>query len=618
MDPSSRRLLLGACAVGLAAVTMPQGGGWRTMDNGQGGGCCIDPILTVGCRNFGPCRPTPVVRTTNGPITGYVQKDGIENYLGVRFAADTGGTNRWRAPQAPAPWTGVKRCNVWPRTCPQNPANWGVKPWPAPWNATKAPEIGLTSSEDCLFLNVVRPPPSEHRGPRPVMVWLFGGGFVAGDSWNHGQFDSGTNSSTLVREQGVIVVTVNYRLNILGFMAHPQLFNESGTQGNYGMLDQVAGLRWVHENIEAFGGDKGRVTIFGESAGGISVCWHLAAPISRGLFSSAIMQSGFCDYRGLIQTPELMYEFYQQRGRHMGCGNATEAGAEGAAYLECMRTLDWRNIIMNNPNLTFPVPAPCFTIESEATCKRQAGGRCTWTPPGGAAERGHCRGNHPPPPPPAPKPPAPPKPADGPPVLQDFPLSYPPMKGFLAIGPVIDGTVLPALPQELIEAGRWNKVPLVIGNNHDEGNFFVLNVKAIVPGVSLPLSANQTITVLNHFIGENLTNLIPSVYPEPTPPPQHYQPQQDTTDLFAREQAGHGNSSTGHGGNSSGRQAREASGQSGFRWDTGRMSTILTDYFFRCRTRRTARALVQQGVPVYAYEFSYPLEHWFDGILLQD
>jgi carboxylesterase type B len=525
----------------------------------------------------------------------------IHNYLGLRFAADPGGAHRWRAPRAPQPWLDVQHSTVWPRTCPQNPGNWHVKPFAPPLNGTNAPDIGLSSTEDCLKLNVVRPPPAQWPGPRPVLVWFPGGGFVAGDSWNHGQYDAGTNSSTLVRDQGVIVVSVNYRLSVLGFMSHPALMQESGTQGKWGMLDQVAGLRWVKQNIRKFGGDPERVTIAGESAGGISVCWHLAAPVSKGLFSSAIMESGFCDYRGLIQTPELMYPFYQQRGVHLGCGNHTGSGAQGAEYLECMRALDWRNIIMNNPNMTFPIPAPCFTFEREGECLSQDGHRCKWVLTNGTRTRtgrsgGRCRGNHPPPapalpplPPPTPAPVAPPK-------TQQFPLKYPPMKGFLAMGPTVDGTVLPGLPQALIAAGRWNKVPLIIGHNHDEGNFFILNVKSIVPGTVLPISRNQTLTVLNHFLGERLAREVAVVYHEPG---------------AAAAAAEPGEPSRDRGGDGSRQQAA-------FEWETGRLSTILTDYFFRCRTRRTARAVAQQGVPVYAYEFVYKTNHWLDGLLLRD
>jgi para-nitrobenzyl esterase len=197
------RMMAGLGWASAVAMASQEGGG-------LGGGCCLDPILTYGCRNVGPCRPTPTVHTTYGPVSGYIQRDGIHNYLGVRYGADTGGGNRWRPPRPPTTWTGVKRSTVWPHMCPQNPGNWAdIKPFPAPLNNTPAPDIGLSSSEDCLFLNVVRPPPREGQQLLPVLVWFFGGGFVAGDGWNHGQYDAGTNTSRLVREKEVIVVTVN-------------------------------------------------------------------------------------------------------------------------------------------------------------------------------------------------------------------------------------------------------------------------------------------------------------------------------------------------------------------------------------------------------------------------
>jgi para-nitrobenzyl esterase len=149
------------------------------------------------------------------------------------------------------------------------------------------------TSEDCLFLNVWRPP---HAANTPVMVWVHGGSLRTGDS-----ADGMCDGSALARK-GIVVVTLNYRLGVLGYLAHPQLSEESaqGASGNYGLLDQIEALRWVRENIASFGGDPGNVTLFGESAGGLSVVELMTSPLARGLFHKAIVQSGY-----LVSNPEL-------------------------------------------------------------------------------------------------------------------------------------------------------------------------------------------------------------------------------------------------------------------------------------------------------------------------
>jgi para-nitrobenzyl esterase len=158
--------------------------------------------------------------------------------------------------------------------------------------------IEFPSQEDCLYLNVHTPDPRP--AGAPVMVWIHGGGFVFGEGL---QFDGGTAGDILARDYGVVVVSMNYRLGPFGFMAHPALSGEQGgASGNYGLMDQRRALEWVRDNIAAFGGDPSNVTIFGESAGGLSVCAHLISPQSRGLFHRAISQSGLCD-AGLADLP---------------------------------------------------------------------------------------------------------------------------------------------------------------------------------------------------------------------------------------------------------------------------------------------------------------------------
>jgi para-nitrobenzyl esterase len=191
-----------------------------------------------------------------------------DEYLGIPYAAPPVGPLRWRPPQPPAHWRGIRAATAFGSHCPQPAGVFGR----------------ASTSEDCLYLNVFAP--AEHRGTRlPVMVWIHGGGFVGGESDDY-------DPSGLVAD-GVIVVTINYRLGALGFLAHPALADHpGGPTGDYGLMDQQAALRWVQHNVRAFGGNPGNVTIFGESAGGQSVLLQLASPGARGLFAKAIAESG--------------------------------------------------------------------------------------------------------------------------------------------------------------------------------------------------------------------------------------------------------------------------------------------------------------------------------------
>src|SRR5580704_6314263 len=208
-----------------------------------------------------------VVGTADGQVRGRATGS-VDEYLGIPYAAPPVGALRWRPPQPPAPWRGVRLATQFAPHCAQ-PAS---------------PSGRASMSEDCLYLNVFAP--ADYRGSAlPVMVWIHGGGLVSGESEDY-------DPSGLVAH-GVIVVTLNYRLGALGFLAHPALAaTPGGPAGDYGLMDQQAALRWVQRNIRAFGGNQARVTIFGESAGGQSVLLQLASPTARGLFSRAIAESG--------------------------------------------------------------------------------------------------------------------------------------------------------------------------------------------------------------------------------------------------------------------------------------------------------------------------------------
>lgn len=210
------------------------------------------------------------VRVDGGLLQGTVE-DGLTVYRGIPFAAPPVGNLRWRAPQAPAKWDGVRQAGQFAPSCVQGGGRGG-------------PPQG---NEDCLYLNVWTPAKSP-RDRVPVLVWIYGGGFSGGAT------SIPTYSGERLAKKGVVLVSVAYRVGQLGFLAHPELSAETRNRvsGNYGLLDMIAGLEWIRKNIAVFGGDPRRVTIFGESAGGIAVSMLCASPLAKGLFHGAISQSG--------------------------------------------------------------------------------------------------------------------------------------------------------------------------------------------------------------------------------------------------------------------------------------------------------------------------------------
>lgn len=215
-----------------------------------------------------------VVRTVAGPVRGRVEH-GVDAFLGIPFAQPPVGALRWRAPQPVKHWSTVRNATEYGPDCMQ-----------LPFPGDAAP-LGNTPKEDCLYLNVWRPRPLPKHA-LPVMVWIYGGGFVNGGS------SPAVYSGSHFARHRIVFVSFNYRLGRFGFFAFPALLKEQAGQplGNYAFLDQIAALKWVQKNIANFGGDPSQVTIFGESAGGLSVNMLMNSPLAHGLFERAMVESG--------------------------------------------------------------------------------------------------------------------------------------------------------------------------------------------------------------------------------------------------------------------------------------------------------------------------------------
>lgn len=260
-----------------------------------------------------PTPPPPgLVWTASGPVRG-TAGDGVWRFLGIPYAAPPLDDLRWRPPTAPTPWAAPLDADAYGPACPQY-----------------ADDGRVFGDEDCLTLNVFAPVDAldgvgDVGTRRPVLLFLHGGGHVQGSSRVLVGDLPLYDGTALARDHDVVIVTVNYRLGPFGFLAHPDLSAEGGEKasGNYGALDQLAALRWTHDNIGAFGGDPARITLFGESAGSVSTCRLLASPLAAGLLHGAILMSGAC-----VATPLTRAE---ENGREvaaaLGCGDAADVPA---------------------------------------------------------------------------------------------------------------------------------------------------------------------------------------------------------------------------------------------------------------------------------------------------
>jgi len=262
------------------------------------------------------------VKTATGLVKGTTSSDGsLRIFKGIPFAAPPVGELRWRAPRPAAPWEGTREATEFGSRCLQGQIFGDI--------------VFTDKSEDCLSLNIWTPARGPEAGGQvPVMVWIHGGGFQAGAGAEP------RHDGEAFARKGIVLVTFNYRLGVFGFLAHPELTKESGhdASGNYGLLDQIAALRWVQANIAAFGGDPGNVTIFGESAGSFAVSALMASPLARGLFHKAIGESGAFFPRGAGPLAQRSLAATEERGVKVG-------EALGAPTLSALRALSGEAVL---------------------------------------------------------------------------------------------------------------------------------------------------------------------------------------------------------------------------------------------------------------------------------
>ena len=293
----------------------------------------------------------PVLTVEGGQVQGVPSENPeVLVFKGIPYAAPPVGDLRWQAPQPVTPWEGVRTCDTfgdiaWQPGAPPGTFYYDEYYW----------EGTPDQNEDCLYLNVWAPSATVGKSDAklPVAMWIHGGGYMNGYG-----FEVSMDGDKWA-ERGVILVTINYRLGTFGFLSHPELTAEQGQSGNYGTMDQIAALQWVHDNIAAFGGDPDRITVFGQSAGAMSVKNLLTSPLSRGLFAGAIIQSGGgVGLRLLSPTESTPQSFYDEQGKaimdHSGLTDLSlmrEASAETVFAASGKYSADGKGWVMLSPHI---------------------------------------------------------------------------------------------------------------------------------------------------------------------------------------------------------------------------------------------------------------------------
>lgn len=406
---------------------------------------------------------TKEIQTTTGPIKGQVSLlYGQKEYLGIPYAEPPLGELRFANPVPITPWTSTYKATSRGHSCPQ---------------LDVVSKIFL-GNEDCLLLDVYVPEIPSSKTPLPVFVWIYGGGWVLGDKFEFGLY----GPDKMMENRDMIVVSINYRLGAAGFLAMDELKKEMNSTGNQALLDQIMALKWINDNIAAFGGDPTKITIGGESAGAFSVCWHLASPTSKGLFSAAIMQSGTCDKHEFFRDYDKAVSFSKAFSLANGC-NGTDV-----EMLACMRGVPISRLISMDLDLS---------------------------------------------------------------AYQDT-FFIPPLYPFMPWAATIDKEVLTDTPLVMISDGKWNKVPLLIGTNQNEGNLF------------------------DFFLPKNWEHVFHFLLEHFFPDPSEFKAITEFYNISATD-----------------KDIKSKVGQ------------LTTDYFFTCSTRRALRAIRKQEGVAYQYQFTY-------------
>jgi len=448
----------------------------------------------------------PIRDTQYGQVQGYTQNGDVNIWRGIPFAAPPVGNLRWREPQDAQNWTGVKQTT---------------------WQANICPQIHIfdwlyLGNEDCLYLDVYAPVNANSSNPLPVFIWIYGGGYVIGDNWEFGFYD-GYN---VVRQRGHIVVSMNYRLGPLGFMANDALRDDNphGFAGNWGILDQLKAMQWVRDNIANFGGDPNRVTIGGESAGAFSTCFHLASPLSAGLFHAAILESGTCNTQNFFVDYDVQRNWTNTYAAMVGCD------PDAANILECLRAVPTGKIMGHILGKEGKSLQENVRLLHEAHARAAQGSKWNYKP-------------------------------------RLFPL--------MPWGTTIDGVALLRQPLEQIISGQYNKVPVIMGTNNDEGTIFVPVMPLIIIGTHFPAQITDLPLVVDHMFG------------------------------------GLGNTSTVLAG------IQQLYPLSAFKDAEDMLSAVLRDFMFVCSSRRAVRAMTQHNASAWLYHWWYKGD-WIEDLFLGD
>jgi para-nitrobenzyl esterase len=413
-----------------AALTDVGSGDVRSTDGGPTDG---GPTTDASSGDGG----APIVTISAGQLAG--RADGnVYAYLGIPYAQPPTGVLRWKEPQPPMAWSSVRDATNFGKRCAQN--------------ANSTLQTAASADEDCLYLNVWTPNPSASK--LPVMVWIHGGGNVGGSPSDPVPFADGGYfySGATLAGNGVVVVSLNYRLGVFGFFAHPGLVDEGSKAGNQGLWDQRFALHWVQSNIDKFGGDPGNVTIFGESAGSLDVCLHVASPQTPPLFQRAISESGGCTTHQptLADGQHLILDF----AARVGCAE----GADGAEADASAESGDGAG-----------VDAGAAPDASMTDGNAGSGGS-----EGGAATAAlSCLRN----------------------------VSVQTLLGMAGkddaggtlgpFEPVVDSDFLADQPRTLYKGGKIAKTPYLLGSNTDEGTLFVLSATPVTDQTGLAAALTQ-------------------------------------------------------------------------------------------------------------------------------